>query len=171
MTSQDDGPLFEALDITDQSAWDDSALIRAYELATKTHTVANNDSRRCGKRRRRGPPREPLDTPMVNTQASVGEDVDSKSDSAREMPNIERTECRLRKPHTMLPPPPPALYGMQVPRDVEQLLLAWYEAGYRAGMYAAKMSTHGNHAAGDGHAEKGPREREKVDQHQRGSLK
>lgn len=37
----------------------------------------------------------------------------------------------------LIPPPPPALYEEHENLEIEKLLLSWYEAGYRAGMYAA----------------------------------
>lgn len=172
MTNGGNEPLFQDLDIADQSAWDDSALIRAYELATKSHTVAkSNDSQRFGKRRRRNSHDLP-NTSIFDTQASAGEDaIPNKLDSAQEKPTITPTKHCPEKSYIMVPPPPPALYGTQIPSDVEKLLIAWYEAGYRAGMYAAKMSVQCEHSVDDRRTEKGIQEKERVDGHNVGTLK
>lgn len=172
MTNGGSEPLFEALDIADQSAWDDSALIRAYELATKTHTVANNnDSQRFGKRRRRNS-RDLPNTSVFNKQASAGEEViHNELNAAQEKPTIAPTKRRPEKSPLMLPPPPPALYSARIPSDVEKLLLAWYEAGYRAGMYAARMSVQCDHSADDRHTEKRTQEKQRGDEHNMRILK
>lgn len=167
MTDDGDQPSFEPLNIADQSAWDDSALIRAFELATKTHTLANggHDSRQRGKRRRQDFSHEQSIAAPPNKKVSSDKDNRHyKPALAQKTPSTAPIEPCSSEPRVMVPPPPPALQGMRVPRDVERLLLAWYEAGYRAGAYAAKLSVrHDDHDGNDALVKKGSEEEGKED--------
>lgn len=43
-----------------------------------------------------------------------------------------------------IPPPPPFLYRAEADPQLEGLLYAWYEAGYKTGMYVARASDRAN---------------------------
>jgi hypothetical protein len=54
------------------------------------------------------------------------------------------TWTRAAPARLLVPPPPPlALHGAPRDEELEQLLLAWYEAGYRAGRYVARLQQGG----------------------------
>lgn len=155
--ADDEEQVFEGLDIGNESAWDDTALIRAFERATQTHTLANDqdescverdldehrqlDKRHCPRKRKQSEISFGEHTPAIrNTQ--------SGNNNTKKPQNLKHHKNHLRIGMSP-PPPPPALYGMQIPEDIEQLLLSWYEAGYRAGMYAGKISSQRNDAVNE----------------------
>jgi len=58
------------------------------------------------------------------------------ADFARPKYESFEKDSGFKKP-MRIPPPPPALYGADLNPELESLLVAWYEAGYRAGHYVA----------------------------------
>lgn len=120
----------QSVDISDPDAWDDSVLIRAFSTATSTHTLHHQRSSPTLKRpnkSRRTSHCAPPPAPNCSTPSSLPIAVSTE-------PNIPpvRDIATAR-----IPPPPPALFDGSVSLDIEKLLIAWYEAGYRAGKLAA----------------------------------
>lgn len=138
--------------------WDDSALIDAYDRAVSSHRLAIDKEKTSNliqlgtpngkpggpakkrKRRRKSADAGPTQTcPVLNQGASPI----LRPPSAPSIPTLppDSTNAPNSAPKGLSLPPPPAPPGSSP--DLEALLLAWYEAGYRAGKYVA------GHSGGD----------------------
>lgn len=127
----------------DAASWDDTALIRAYRRAAQTHRTADVDTDPADDPSDPGMPAAPIRpsiVPVPPTPPPRKRARRSLAASAAPVPASAPTPptSRAKPMHIAAPPPPPPL-GTVDP-DVEQLLLTWYEAGYRAGLYVARHS-------------------------------
>lgn len=145
---------FVQLELGDPEAWDDSALIDAYHAAVDAHTNSAKRKKNAGRQTtphsyRKPPisentpkdkhtvgatsPRSNLFTPSRNVPATPPSPLSSPP--AQVIGSINKIGSTGRK--MLIPSPPPSLFGANVSEDLEKLLMTWYEAGYRAGLYAA----------------------------------
>lgn len=132
-----------ALTGEDPDAWDDSALISAYDRAVSSHRLASAPpAAASGAKRRRkngaewkksARPRAPARVPAPVAPAPAPP-APAAAETAPERGSDERFALEL-------PPPPPALLeGAEVNDELRALLASWYEAGFRAGSYARACS-------------------------------
>lgn len=146
---------FVQLELGDPEAWDDSALIDAYHAAVDAHTNSTKRKKNTGRQTipqsHRKPPIDvntpkdkhivgatsPLRSNLFTPSRKVPDTPPSPSSSppAQVIGSINKTGSTGQK--ILIPPPPPSLFGANVSEDLEKLLMTWYEAGYRAGLYAA----------------------------------
>ncbi|CAN8075688.1 unnamed protein product [Agarophyton chilense] len=153
----------------DVEAWDDTALIEAYERAVKSYRgdkdTKNNkdvkaqskqDSCKAGatsdimvgapepsRKRKASNPTPQAAAPHVRVSKRSKRSIDH-----RQLPHQQiRTggehaefEADTNRKMKIPPPPPPVLYGEPLSEELEQLLKSWYEAGYRAGLYVGRQS-------------------------------
>lgn len=145
---------FVQLELADPEAWDDSALIDAYHAAVDAHTSSAKRKKNSGRNTiphsQRKPPLD-ANTPRDKHTVGAMSPQSNLFTSSRKMPetppsplasppaqvvgSIDRIGSTRQK--ILIPPPPPSLFGATVSEDLEKLLMTWYEAGYRAGLYAA----------------------------------
>lgn len=106
------------LNTADPDAWDDTALIAAFDNAVATHRTA-------------APPAP---------QQHAREENRSTPPRKRRLPAHVKPEPKRHAPAPktglVIPPPPPG--AGQPGEELAGLLAAWYEAGYRAGAYVAR---------------------------------
>jgi Survival motor neuron protein (SMN) len=170
------GAKFEALDLVgaDPDAWDDSALVDAYDAAIRSYRAKTNGDMTSSRmesevRAQAQAQAQARDSSRGKQQAMAKapaappakfEGLASLAEAEKRAPSAVRATCEKRGrrvgerdeevftptlPHlarrgrlTMrIPPPPPPPAGRLGDDELEMLLLAWYEAGYRAGRYAA----------------------------------
>lgn len=102
------------LNTADPDAWDDSALIAAYDAAVSSHRTAGKQSPKTT---------EAAERPLRK----------------RPLPTTPKREPPLKRPAVStalsIPPPPP----VQDDPELSALLAAYYEAGYRTGLYVARQ--------------------------------
>lgn len=132
------------MEIGDPDAWDDTALVQAFETAIDAHNNPGKKLRKSARQTAKKAEREassPGGTLRVLKKPRTGEPHTEQAPARAPAPAIElppAARADSRDAGVRIPPPPPSTLGVAVPEDVEKLLLAWYEAGYRAGHYAAK---------------------------------
>lgn len=123
---------FIPVSLHDADAWDDSALIAAFDRATSTHclssdkppsgsTVGKQSDRACKRRRVMNVSGENMENGIQNRKKKV------------EIEHEKNQRNELMEEAWIAPPPPPK----GASKELVGLLSAWYEAGYRAGCYAA----------------------------------
>lgn len=129
------------MDIGDPNAWDDTVLIKAFQTAVDAHTPMNKRGRVNKARISPGNTQKKQSTKQNNQVQTESLTTDP---TTPELPppatlNREQPVNQTESTEILIPPPPPTLFGSTVTKDMEKLLMAWYEAGYRAGVYAASQ--------------------------------
>lgn len=145
------------LDIGDPNTWDDSALILAYQAAVDAHKPANasfaksstdpqpSSKRRSKQKKTLGDVQDTPATAEINSNAETNSFQPSQPPQQSQEPqkpegpvqHLATASNEANNDVMRIPPPPPSLFGASVTPEIEKLLMAWYEAGYRAGFYAA----------------------------------
>jgi len=142
------------LNTADGDAWDDSALIAAFDSAVASHRLASeNDGDQEGDSDSQGHPIEEAPPPTPVAPVRKRQRAHSISNGASKKKSTEERKNTSHAVHTApgalpsltisIPPPPP--FELQGDAQLHALLASWYEAGYRAGTYAAsKRQRHDN---------------------------
>lgn len=128
---------FVALDPS-ADAWDDTALISAFDRAVASY-------KRPGEKRKRRVehPTEVADADIAPPRPLLPFPPPSRPpQQAHTKQRIDTTTAKDTSESMMLPPPPPPPPA-GTDRTLRDLLSAWYEAGFRAGVYSAAQDKKG----------------------------
>eukprot|EP00171_Calliarthron_tuberculosum_P010903 IDg10903t1 len=124
------------LNSADPDAWDDSALIAAFDSAVASHRTADGGPRDAPTSMRVSNANMTM-TPPRKRRLSALRKPEPKRQAGVHVPPHATNHAAL-SPHAaaaMIPPPPPGAGGSGPDSELAGLLAAWYEAGYRAGAY------------------------------------
>jgi Survival motor neuron protein (SMN) len=170
------GAKFEALDLVgaDPDAWDDSALVDAYNAALRSYRAKTNGDMTTSRvesevgaqaqaqaqawdtsrGKQQAMANAPAALPTKFERLARPAEAEKRAPPAVRVTREERSRrvgerdeegfaptlphpAPRDRPAMRIPPPPPPPVGRLGDNELEMLLLAWYEAGYRAGRYAA----------------------------------
>jgi hypothetical protein len=141
---------FEPLDLvgTDPDAWDDSALVDAFDTALSSYRTGHALGATQARRPKAAKPMKPAQPVRAKPSAHRVQPaqperrVELQPDPVAQNPGADYPQDPVPRAHRLMipaPPPPPGIGDV----ELEKLLLAWYEAGFRAGRYSVLRENHG----------------------------